>query len=113
MIHSIAEIRARHRAWSPPVEGPPPPAPPARPARTEAGDWIATVGRADITRWRRADGGYELHVGRRRVALVEPADQEGRHVVVNLAAGRVRSPAIARAMADTMALRIARTEALE
>lgn len=57
-------------------------------------------------------GGYQLYVGGRLVVVVEGPDKEGRHVVVNRAAGRVRSPAIARGLADTMAMRIARNEAL-
>jgi len=110
MITSIADIRARHGAiarqvaiaeFVQRVE----PAP-------SAAEWIATVDKAQITRTRRADGGYELHVGRRRVALVEGADKDGAHVVINLAAGRIRSPALPRAWADTLALRIARNEAL-
>lgn len=116
MISSIAEIRQRH-AMAPPRPAMPPALPPAAaPAASlaqERAEWIATVCRADITRTLKAGGGYVLHVGRRAVALVEPADKEGRHVVVNLAAGRIRSPALARGWADTLALRIARNEALE
>ena len=77
----------------------------------ERAAWIATVCNMDITRTGRADGGYQLHVGSRPVVLVEKADKDGRHVVVNLAAGRVRSPALAPGWANTLAMRIARNEA--
>lgn len=111
MITSIAEIRARHLPRPPAM--PAPPADPAPPARTPtAAEWVATVCKADITRTRRSDGGYQLYVGQRLVAVVEGADKEGRHVVINHAAGRVRSHAIGRPHADTLALRIARLEAL-
>lgn len=115
MITSIAEIRARHVLRPPAMRGasaaPAAPAAPP-PLHHEGADWVATVGQADITRTGRADGGYQLYVGRRLVVVVEGPDREGRHVVINQAAGRVRSPAIARGLADTMAMRIARNEAL-
>jgi len=114
MITSIAEIRARY-AGAQLQEVAPSVVLPAEAPRaevSEAADWVATVGKSDITRTSRADGGYQIYVAGRLVVVVEGPDKEGRHVVVNRAAGRVRSPAIARNWADTLALRIARNEAL-
>ena len=97
MTLTIAAIRARHAAR-------PAPPPPAADLPPEAAEWVAAVGRLSITRHLRTDG-YELAVGRARVARVEARD-EG-FVVVNLRAGH-RSPPIARHLADAMAMRIAR-----
>lgn len=101
---SIGAIRARHLA-------PPPIIPPDAPAEQpelplEAEEWLAAVDAGGITRTPRQDGGYELRVRGARAAVVLPTDA-GR-VVVNVQAGGMRSPALGRAQADTLALRIAR-----
>lgn len=105
MILSIADIRARH--------APPPAAPPAAPPPADdLGEWVAAVAGAAITRTPRADGGYEMLLGRRRVVAVLGGRADGLFVVTNLPAGRVASPPISRQQADAMAMRIARLEAL-
>lgn len=95
MSLALSAIRARYQPPLPPV-----------PLAAEAADWVATVAAGQITRQRRADGGYTLLVGGRRAVTVQPDGPHG-FIVINHAAN-CHSPAIGRHQADLMAMRIAR-----
>jgi len=106
MITSIAAIRAARCGAQAAVLAAPPPPPDA------LGEWVAAVASAAITRTPRADGGYELHAGRRRVVVVTGGRPDGLFTVTNMPAGNVTSRPLPHHQAHSLALRIARLEAL-